>query len=1206
LEQGHKLKAQSQLGYVVTNMKAVDQLNQDFRTVKMKRVFRHAGKHEAKHREFGLHLWYELEFNADIPVNQLLQSYKNLSEVEISEPIREAKLKGNNIKALPTPSATAATSSLSGAPNDPRFVDQWHYENTGQNGGTVGCDISLLEAWTLETGNSNVIVAIEDGGIDFDHEDLAGNMWINSGEIAGNGIDDDNNGYVDDVYGYNFAENKGEISVGDHGTHVAGTVAAETNNGIGVAGVAGGTGNNDGVRLMSCNVFATSTSGGFAEAYTYAADNGAVISQNSWGYTSKGAYEQAVLDAIDYFVSNAGGSGEAMNGGLVIFAAGNDDSSGEWYPGFYDSTLSVGATNCKDEKSWYSNYDTWVDISAPGGELVSSNTDPTAIHSTLPNNQYGVMQGTSMACPHVSGVAALIVSKFYGNITPQEVWNKLVNTTDNIDATIPSYIGKMGSGRMNAFAALDDGNPPATPTGLVASNVKATSFDLQWDETTGAASFDVQIREDGGTWSTFSASTNKYSYTSATAETTYQFQVRAVNSAGTSAYTPTGNVTTPALPPIPAIPSGITSSNITSDSFTLNWNEAANAYSYDIQVRPLGGSWTDYNTPNLTLDITGLDALTTYEYQVRATNVTGNSNYSAIESVTTEETPLIYCTSEGKNCTYEWISEVVVGTFTNSSGASGYSDFTSQVIDLTAGSTYAISLSPDYSGTSYSEYWKIWIDYNHDGIFNDAEELAFDAGSMSKTTVTGNITIPANLEVTTRMRVSMKYNGASTSCETFTYGEVEDYKVNITTGVVTPPATPVGLSASNITTNSFTLSWNSVSNATSYDLQIREQGGNWNTINTTGLNYDYTGASPQTTYEFQVRSNNSAGSSNYTTTQSLITNSLPIPAVPDGLTASNISTSTFTLNWNSVSNAESYDVQIRENGGNWSTYQSSSIEYNFTGLTPSTTYECNVRAVNTSGSSDYSSIHTVVTMNEIINYCGSQGSNSSYEWIDLVQLGSIDHSSGNDGGYADNTNLVTNLAQGSSQTIYFSAGFSSWSYTEYWHVWIDFNHDGTFSDTERVAYGSSSNAETISADFTVPTNALPGTTRMRVSMKYNAAATPCETFSYGEVEDFTVNITSTETAEIVQNFTSIESLGMEEPQELMHIRPNPAVSRVSVTTSHNINSHLSIMNLNGKLIRIVPINGNRTEFDVSNLPAGIYLITLEGERDGIVKKLIKK
>jgi len=234
---------------------------------------------------------------------------------------------------------------------------------------------------------------------------------------------------------------------------VAGTVSAVTNNFSGVAGVAGGSGSSPGVSLMSCQVFTNTSSGGFANAPVYAADNGAAISQNSWSYQYVNTYDQAVLNAIDYF--NANGGGAVLDGGITIFAAGNDDSQGQWYPACYSGTFAVAATNNQDIRSYYSNYDTWVDVSAPGGE--TRVLAARGVYSTDISSGYQYMQGTSMACPHVSGIAGLVVSYAYRNgtiLTNSEVANIIKTTTDDHYAVNPSYIGKLGTGRVNAYSAL--------------------------------------------------------------------------------------------------------------------------------------------------------------------------------------------------------------------------------------------------------------------------------------------------------------------------------------------------------------------------------------------------------------------------------------------------------------------------------------------------------------------------------------------------------------------------------------------------------------------------------------------------------------------------------------------------------------------------------------------------------------------------------
>ena len=414
----------------------------------MKRVFPYSPKFEERHRKHGLHLWYEFTYVTDQHPDEVASTFKSYDGFEITKSVHTLTRPDEKPQIMPAKEVLERMST-----NDPRIGEQWHYNNTGQTGGLVGADISLFEAWESTMGSDQVVVAIMDGGIDYSHPDLADNMWINTGEIPGNGIDDDNNGYIDDVYGFNFVEMDGDIDPDDHGTHVGGTVSASNNNGIGVAGVAGGNGNTKGARLMSCEVFSPFSNGGFAQAFVYAADNGAVIAQNSWGHTSPGVYDQEVLDAVDYFIEEAGQyEGSPMQGGIVFFASGNDDSSADYYPGFYEPIVAVGATNHENQKSWYSNYGDWVDISAPGGETFVTSE---GVLSTLPNNSYGFYQGTSMACPHVSGIAALVLSNVSFPITNTELRELLESSVDELDGLPSAYEGKMGTGLLNAKKAVD-------------------------------------------------------------------------------------------------------------------------------------------------------------------------------------------------------------------------------------------------------------------------------------------------------------------------------------------------------------------------------------------------------------------------------------------------------------------------------------------------------------------------------------------------------------------------------------------------------------------------------------------------------------------------------------------------------------------------------------------------------------------------------
>ncbi len=454
-------------GLVRFNIEPVDRLNDLFRAQNVKQEFLSNAFNNTftqKHKAWGFHLWYRLTFESGADIKTIVAGYRSLDEIEYAAPeFKKVLYTGVAQRVMAESASNPENSSTSWTTNDPRLDEQWHYNNTGQTGGTPGSDIKLFQAWDIEKGSSDLIVAVIDEGIQYNHPDLAGNMWS---EI-----------------GYNFVSGNSNINPGDHGTHVAGTIAALNDNSLGVAGIAGGSGNNDGIRLMSCQVFSGMTNGGFHLAPIWAADNGAAISQNSWGYSNVGVYDQNVLDAIDYF--NVNGGGDALiDGGITIFAAGNDNATGAWYPGYYSGTFAVAATNHSDVRSYYSNYGAWVDISAPGGETNTASN--RGVLSTMNNSTYGFYQGTSMACPHVSGVAALVASHVYGLLTPEDIAEILMNSTDDHYAVNPSYIGQLGSGRLNAYQALIDAQNYLTgimnPSNISATTLSASEISVSWNK----------------------------------------------------------------------------------------------------------------------------------------------------------------------------------------------------------------------------------------------------------------------------------------------------------------------------------------------------------------------------------------------------------------------------------------------------------------------------------------------------------------------------------------------------------------------------------------------------------------------------------------------------------------------------------------------------------------------------------------------------
>ena len=409
--------------------------------------FHIGGKFEKRQRAAGLHRWFRISYDESVPVSKAAGNAAAAPGIEFAEPVMKIK-------------------KMSVEMNDVGYERQWHYHNTGQYGFTPGIDIKLQEAWDTYGvfGSSDVIVAVADQGVEYSHEDLNGNMWVNEVELDGEpGVDDDGNGYVDDVYGYNFVRGNSTIHPEAHGTHVAGTIAAVNNNSIGVCGVAGGKYPEKGVSLMALQLLEEGEQygGNTYLAFQYAAENGACIINNSWGYQSSDATLTEVdKTAIDYFVENAGMDENGnqvgpMKGGLVVFAAGNFASE-TGYPAQYDKTLAVAAVGPTGKYTYYTNYGDWVDICAPGGDEFI-NGDYGQVLSLALSDQYGYNRGTSMACPHVTGVAALVLSTKTpeDGFTADNLFKLLVNTADpSIYEYNMNRSGMLGSGMLDAVAAL--------------------------------------------------------------------------------------------------------------------------------------------------------------------------------------------------------------------------------------------------------------------------------------------------------------------------------------------------------------------------------------------------------------------------------------------------------------------------------------------------------------------------------------------------------------------------------------------------------------------------------------------------------------------------------------------------------------------------------------------------------------------------------
>ncbi|MFM8450281.1 MAG: S8 family serine peptidase [Haliscomenobacter sp.] len=688
-------------------------------------------------------------------------------------------------------------------PNDPRFTAQWHLFNTGQSGGTPGMDIGMPEAWELATGgvtpgNDTIVVCVIDNGLDTSHPDIRPNLWINYGEIPNNGIDDDQNGYVDDYHGWNTQKGNGQISDANyHGTPVSGIIGARGNNATGVSGV------NWNVKLMHVvDGFGAISEDRIIQAYMYPyrqrkryneskGKNGAfVVATNaSWGLSRIKPSEYpiwcAFYDSLGQVgILNVAATESAQNidvdqVGDMPTACGSD---------FLVSVNSIDHTGAKAPGGYGAAS---IDLGAFGENVLS----------TIPGNNYGLEKGTSFAAPQVTGAIALLYAAKCPTLTvlaendppAAATWVKQLLLQGTVPT--PSLQGiTVTGGRLNVYNSmrrlLDDcGNCPP-PSNVQSQQITQTSAQISWISNDSITRVDLRWKETSdSSWTLLRNAHTPVALQGLQPCTRYEFQLATICHTDSNAFSTTFSFRTDGccLPP-----QGVQTPFISERDVLVTWNPVTAATSYTIRYRPIQTTtWQTMQAYSNSTGLRNLTACTRYEFQIRS-DCPGNtfSDFSPIYTVRTRGCgaclELNYCKPGGidsYNADQEWIARVRVHDFENTSGKNGYADYTNlNGPTLTIGNSYSIALHPGFPGFSSQEYWIIWMDLNQDGIFSSSEAV-FDSGTASRDSVLGLIRIPTTAKPgTTRMRVVMRFKQPGVSCgfPSDFYGEVEDYCVQIT------------------------------------------------------------------------------------------------------------------------------------------------------------------------------------------------------------------------------------------------------------------------------------------------------------------------------------------------------------------------------------------------------------------------------------------
>ncbi len=853
-------------------------------------------------------------------------------------------------------------------PNDTLFNRQWQYINSIALGGNPEADLDADLAWDMTTGgvtvngDTIVLVALDDG-VDLTHEDWGDNLWRNHGEIPNNGIDDDENGYIDDVNGWNPTTNSGAVgNRADHGTPVMGIMGARGNNITGVTGV------NWEVKVMMVKTDFNANEATLIAGYGYPlalrkmynetnGEKGAFIvaTNASWG-TDNGMPEDAPIWCALY---DSLGTVGILNCGATTNSNINVDVAGD-LPTTCPSDYLIGVTNVNisGEKENQAGYgETNIDLGSFGED----------VYTLKKNNRYGTFGGTSAATPHVTGAIGLLYASpcnTFGDLMKENpAAAALLARQYILEGVKPneSLEGKsVTGGQLNLNNSMQllmqDCGACIMPLGVVVSDLIDVSAVINWGSSSEETAASLRFRQSGTTnWTTFNNIAAPFSLTDLIACTNYEFELKSDCGTETSGYTRTYTFKTDGCC-IP--PENIRVTSTTNQSIRIEWDTLFAAQGYEVAFNEVGqNDMETTSTASNFMEFFNLNNCTPYNFQVRTICEKKTTDFSIPLTITTNGcgacTDVGYCESSGDE-DFEWISLVRLNTINNESlSENGYGDYTGISTELNTLDTYEISINIGYDGFPFDENIQAWIDFNHDGVFDEATENIINLEEDIVNEYTGNFTVPIDaVSGLTRLRIAIKWRGAvnDTSkpgpCDSYDFGEVEDYCVNIVQTValcnIPEELNLIAMPAQ----NDVSIGWNAALGATDYQYRFRIQGTTDWTVATSdnATSIALNGLESCATYEIQTQSLcDSMIMSDFSET--FVFNTACECAAPVNVRQLDTLENAVRIVWDVTNQADRYEVNIKNIDTQISTKQIvNSNETVAPGLNSCAQYEVQVRA----------------------------------------------------------------------------------------------------------------------------------------------------------------------------------------------------------------------------------------------------------------------